>query len=169
MNFNIIINDQPMNYAINYGECAGFNYLISKNDEISIFGTQALNAYAIVKCYKVIPGNNITQIEDAALKDLSNVTAPTQAFKTMAIGWGIPDYSTIITGLRIPFTAPTDGLISWNNNGTSHCTINGNTFYIGGNDEHNEGNVTLFLSKNDVISFTFDSGTPCFVSLKGAN
>ena len=33
---NIIINGQPMNYSVNYGESAGFNYLISKYDKISI-------------------------------------------------------------------------------------------------------------------------------------
>jgi hypothetical protein len=41
---NIIINGQPMLYAVNYGECAGFTYLISKNDKISI------SRYTSVKC-----------------------------------------------------------------------------------------------------------------------
>lgn len=45
--------------------------------------------------------------------DLSNVTAPTQAFKDMSIGWGMPDWSSVvdITGSRGSYTATVDGWV----------------------------------------------------------
>ena len=80
----------------------------------------------------------------------------------------MPDYSAVVT-CASPFTAPSNGFISYNNTGTANCTVNGNTVYVGGNDSYNEGNVTLYLSKNDIIVFYKDSGTPCFVPCKGVN
>ena len=84
------------------------------------------------------------------------------------VGWGMPDYSAVVT-CASPFTAPSNGFISYNNTGTENCTVNGNTVYVGGNDSNNEGNVTLYLSKNDIIVFYNDHGTPCFVPCKGVN
>ena len=55
---------------------------------------------------------------EAAVKDLSNVTEPTQAFKTMTIGWNIPDYAAGITltldDIKDSYTAPCDGLLTIN-------------------------------------------------------
>ena len=96
-------------------------------------------------------------------------TTPAKSFKEMSVGWGMPDYSAVVT-CTSPFTAPSNGFISYNNAGTANCTVNGNTVYLGGNDDNNEGNVTLYLSKNDIIVFTSDAGgTPCFVPCKGVN
>lgn len=44
--------------------------------------------------------------------DLSNVTAPTQAFKNMSVGWGIPDYSAGVTlSNNTSYTAIFDGFV----------------------------------------------------------
>lgn len=109
--------------------------------------------------------------EDLNLKansDLSNVASVAQSFKEQSVGWGMPDYSAVVT-CASPFTAPSNGFISYNNTGNANCKVNGNTVYVGGNDSSNEGNVTLYLSKNDIIVFNNDSGTPCFVPCKGVN
>ena len=51
---------------------------------------------------------------EAAVKDLSNVTAPTQTFKDMSISWVIPDYTAGITIdfplSANPYIAPCDGV-----------------------------------------------------------
>ena len=49
-------------------------------------------------------------------KDFSNVTAPTQAFKNMSIGWGQPDYTsaiaiTLTLNSPVTYIAPSDGFI----------------------------------------------------------
>ena len=88
--------------------------------------------------------------------------------KSTIMSWGMPDYSTVITvAIGATFTAPSNGLLFWNNSKTDNATVNGNTVYIGGNDSYNEGPAVLPLSKGDKATFTADSGTPCFVSYKG--
>lgn len=56
-----------------------------------------------------------SEMQLKAQTDLGNVTNPTQGFKDMAIGWGVPDYSA---GVEIPlpigttnYTAPTGGCL----------------------------------------------------------
>ena len=105
----------------------------------------------------------------AVLGQLSDKISRTAASdRETVVGWGMPDYSAVVT-CASPFTAPSNGFISYNNIGTGNCTVNGNTVYLGGNDSSNEGNVTLYLSKNDIIVFYNDKGTPCFVPCKGVN
>lgn len=96
-------------------------------------------------------------------RDGSNVETLSQSFMNKFM----PDYTRLQT-ITSPFTAPYNGLILWQNSGTGNPTINGRTVYVGGNDERNEGSVTLILSKNDVINFSSDSGTPCFIPFKGS-
>jgi hypothetical protein len=79
----------------------------------------------------------------------------------------MPDYSAIITGVTTPYTAPCNGFILWNNAGTVSCTVNGITVPVGGNDASNEGSVTLPLNEGDMITFSQDVGTPCFIPMKG--
>lgn len=80
----------------------------------------------------------------------------------------IPDYTAVVT-VSSPYTAPKAGFILWNNTGLGNCTVNGDTVYIGGNDASNEGPAMLLLGSGDVISFTPDAGSPCFIPMKGAN
>ena len=56
--------------------------------------------------------NVLSDLNLKADKDLSNVTAPVQAFKTMATGWGVPDYSREIAITNYSaFTPDADGVI----------------------------------------------------------
>ena len=69
------------------------------------------------------------------------------------VGWGMPDYSAVITGISFPYTAPSDGIISFNIDAYSFILkINSNTVNVGGNDSGNEGPVQLPLSKGDVAT-----------------
>ena len=123
-------------------------------------------------------GNERYNVNAGSLyKDNGRITSftPKTAFHAVdwndretVVGWGMPDYSAVVT-CASPFTAPSNGFISYNNNGSKNCTVNDNTVYVGGNDTYNEGNVTLYLSKNDIIVFHKDGGTPCFVPCKGVN
>ena len=59
--------------------------------------------------------NVMTDLNGKADKDLSNVTAPTQAFKDMVTSWVTPDYSSGIRVGPIPpgqsWTAPANGIL----------------------------------------------------------
>lgn len=96
---------------------------------------------------------------------LSNISTTA---KSLIMSWGMPDYSTVITvALGVTFTAPSNGLLMWNNSAKANVTVNGSTLGLGGNDNYNEGPMILPLSKGDNATFSADAGTPCFVSFKG--
>lgn len=78
----------------------------------------------------------------------------------------MPDYSNAIT-ISSPYTAPSSGVITWQNSATTNCTVNGTTVYIGGNDNSNEGFVFLPVCEDDLVAFTVDSGVPRFIPFKG--
>lgn len=100
----------------------------------------------------------------AATSDNSNYAATTAYVKGQRY-IKTPDYNAVVT-ISNPYTAPADGIACWNNSGTGNCTINGHTFYVGGNDASNEGNVQVILAKGDVVSYSADAGRPCFVPFK---
>lgn len=106
-----------------------------------------------------------TDLNGKADVDLSNMN-PTQTVKDTIITWGLPDYSNAIT-ISSPYTAPSSGVITWQNSATTNCTVNGTTVYIGGNDNSNEGFVFLPVSEDDKVAFTVDSGVPRFIPFKG--
>lgn len=112
-------------------------------------------------------------------KDFSNVTAPTQAFKDMSIGWGMPDYSA---GIDINsqsvsgYTAPSDGIILFFKCiGTAavDVTINGNTVFAKRNTSGDyAGGLSIPVMKNDVFKTTVPLntvGSIIFFPFKGVN
>lgn len=108
-----------------------------------------------------------TDLNNKADRDLSNFATLSQSFINEITNNMMPDYTRLQT-ITSPFTAPYNGLVLWQNSGTGNPTINGRNVYVGGNDASNEGSVTLILSKDDVINFNSDSGTPCFIPFKGS-
>lgn len=93
-------------------------------DSATTIDVQAIKVYSYIVLGTVTKTSiqiDIDQVmSDLALKadkDLSNVTAPVQAFKDMSIAWGMPDYSSGIdigsnfATLGGSWTAPSDGFI----------------------------------------------------------
>ena len=89
--------------------------------------------------------------------------------KSLIVGLGMPDYSAVITGISFPYTAPSNGIISFNLDVYSlYLTINSTQINVGGNDASNEGPVQLPLSKGDVIqSSATNYFNLIFIPLKG--
>ena len=143
---------------------------INASDSNSIYGnsntvqTQSILGYM----YIVVATGTKTDVEvniDNFVTDLNQKVDKSSMVEVPLMT--MPDYSAIITGIASPYTAPCNGFIIWSNAGSANCTVNGVTVPVGGNDTYNEGFVTLPLSKGDVITFSKDSGTPCFVPMKG--
>lgn len=74
----------------------------------------------------------------------------------------MPDYASRIA-VANSFTAPADGYVMWNNNGTGNASVNGITVYIGGNDSSNEGPAMIFVNSGDSVTITPDAGNPSFI------
>jgi hypothetical protein len=130
-------------------------------------GTQSLKAHTIVKCYKVIPGNNITiepdppSTQEFAHTDLNNVTAPTQAFKELVMLWCIPDYKSAanITQPQKPsnklqtYNAPCHGFFCYDvlgfNNSYAQIIVNGVDIF-----KNTTVNNTVYwnINRNDTYS-----------------
>ena len=114
----------------------------------------------------------VSDLNTKANKDLSNIDASSTAKDTI-VGWIMPDYDNVIkiNGGTTSYTAPCHGLFLFNYDASgSDPTINGKTVWIRGNDENNEGSVTLLLSKNDKITIPIgETSIPhSFIPLKGA-
>lgn len=121
----------------------------------------------------------MTDLNGKADNDLSNATAPTQAFKDMSVSWGMPDYSA---GIDINsqsvsgYTAPSDGIILFFKCiGTSavDVTINGNTVFAKRNTSGDyAGALSIPVMKNDVFKTTIPLntvGSIIFFPFKGVN
>lgn len=107
--------------------------------------------------------------------DLSNVTAPTQTFKNMSIGWCMPDWSKVIdiTSSKNSYTAPVDGwifgILLVSSTAVCNAYING---YMIGREYADYISVQSPLNAGDV--FTSNSGSASevvlyFVPCKGVN
>ena len=107
-------------------------------------------------------------ISTKANTDLGNVSA---TGKNTATGWMMPDYSAMVSGLSFPYTAPKNGLLSFNSDETNGVlTISGYSLSLAGNDVSNEGPVQILVSKDDVISFSpANYFNLTFIPMKGAN
>ena len=106
-------------------------------------------------------------------------TIPSQSFKEMSVGWGMPDYSagvsvansTILSG----FTAPSDGVLIFDG-GMANATINGigiaSGYYYTPNNASFGQPVSILLSKGDILKAANLYGTTdhsIFYPLKGVN
>lgn len=88
-------------------------------------------------------------------------TTPSQSFKEMSVGWGMPDYSagvsvansTILSG----FTAPSDGVLIFDG-GMANATINGigiaAGYYYTPNSAAYGQPVSMLLSKGEILKAT---------------
>ena len=118
--------------------------------------------------------NVLADLALKADKDFSNVTAPTQAFKDMSMGWGLPDYTAGVS-ITQPYTAPKAGVVSFANwagtaDSNAFSYVNGvqvSGLPSGGGAVSNSSQV--YVQKGDVISWNNQISAPIFFPLKGAN
>ena len=107
----------------------------------------------------------MTALSGKANVALDNVI-PTQSFKDMSIGWGMPDYNSAITlsTSQFPYTVPMNGVIY---QAATNCTL-----YVNGAEANYNGTAggsSCFVSKGDIVTMA-DSFVRCyFYPLKGAN
>lgn len=103
---------------------------------------------------------------------LSNTT-PSQSFKEMSVGWGMPDYTSGIALAGTSFICPSAGFVVMHGNGgnSGKAYING-SFAGAFSISNADSSANFFVSKNDVITFnsgySFGSET-YFYPLKGVN
>ena len=97
-------------------------------------------------------------------------TTPSQSFKEMSVGWGMPDYSAGVSLSDItssnPYTAQADGYLY----GTVYnCTVYVNNSQVAYSDiGGNSISVVIILSKNDIVTVSKNSLTRChFYPCKG--
>ena len=171
------------NSSYSTNNCSGFGFDASRSS--SIYGNSTTVQPQTVKVlYYIVLASSVSSVSQIntnrivsdlntkANKDLSNIDASSIAKDTIA-GWIMPDYDNVIkiNGGTTSYTAPCHGLFLFNYDVSgSDPTINGKTVWIRGNDENNEGSVTLLLSKNDKITNPIgETSIPhSFIPLKGA-
>ena len=114
--------------------------------------------------------NVLTNLNNKADRDLSN-TKPSQSFKEMSVGWGMPDYSTSVSVSGLPFTAERNGWF-FVSRGASTSTW---YLYVNGVQVAWESGEYVFLqiplSAGDVVTESVKNAGSnfMFVSMKGAN
>lgn len=127
---------------------------------------------------------DIKELENKkADKDLSN-TVPSQSFKDMSIGWGMPDYDSAISIPSYPYTAPSDGFVAFvghSGNSTTNIYVNGqwvgrgNISIFGNRGYGASSSSQIFVSQGDIITATTESGVisygqlNAFMPLKGVS
>jgi hypothetical protein len=124
-----------------------------------------------------------SQMQMKAQTDLANVSNPVQAFKTMAISWGMPDYtagiSVSVTTLRGGYTAPADGVLyiqtyTGTYGGIYKIYVNGVETGLESqivNSGEYRNFVVMWINKNDTVSGVFgnDGIYSMYYPLKGAD
>ena len=115
--------------------------------------TSSQDLYLYFYVGETIQDANIIATSHALTKLANTIDRTLTTDRETVVGWGMPDYSAVITGISFPYTAPSDGIISFNIDAYSFILkINSNTVNVGGNDSGNEGPVQLPLSKGDVAT-----------------
>lgn len=124
-----------------------------------------------------------SEMQMKAQTDLGNVTNPTQGFKDMAIGWGVPDYSA---GVEIPlptgttsYTAPTGGCLYVSaiigTSGQVKVFVKGvqviSPLVVATNSTGIRDTVPYCVAKGDVVTLECSTAAnnAIFYPLKGAN
>jgi hypothetical protein len=115
-----------------------------------------------------------------AQTDLANVSNPVQAFKDMAISWGMPDYSATLSGVGNNYTAPCDGIF-WFTVPNYNTTLNVHITPLSSteitytqviNSYGSPGGYQVVLAKGDRITIhdsTISLAYSYFIPLKGAD
>lgn len=168
------------------GYTNGFYWTACGYTDISDLQTAPIYEYIVVgtvsKTDIQIDIDNI--LADLALKadkDFSNVTAPTQAFKDMSIGWDRPDWSAVISqNVNTSYTATSNGFIYIYNQGISNntqtLTINGvsQEVFYNGKSGTCSNSICVPVAKDDTYNITSTGGSYSssfvkFIPCKGAN
>ena len=167
------------------GSGSGFDFEGTKAEFDAAVAAGTITEDSVSLITDDVSGDNVAtkaelQAVDSSKADtsLSNTT-PSQSFKEMSVGWGMPDYSagvsvansTILSG----FTAPSDGVLMFDA-GISNATINGigivAGYYYTPNSATYGQPVSMLLSKGDILKANNAYGTTnhsIFYPLKGAN
>jgi hypothetical protein len=110
---------------------------------------------------------------EAAVKDLSNVTEPAQAFKTMTVGWNMPDYSAGVTTVfgEEPYIVPYRCWAMIKLSATESygwATVNDQYVFHFGGSYNNEGSTMIVLEKGDKV-ITYGSSYITIFPMKGTD
>lgn len=111
--------------------------------------------------------------EDMNLKansDLSNVASVASSFKEQSVGWGMPDYRSIIS-INSGYVAPCAGYIRGTgnfNSGVGYLDINGMRVQYLNSASNAQASVFVPVNKNDNITFS-NIGEVYFFPCKGVN
>lgn len=165
------------------GGYSGINVSLNASNSNSIYGnSNTVQPQAIKYYFYIVVGtisktdiqididNVLTDLNGKADKDLSNVTAPTQAFKNMSVGWGMPDYSAKIQITASPFIAPSDGIVYLNTLSTERydlITVNSIGISRSGGNSNNGNSTTIIVNVGDKI--TIENILSTSASLGSAN
>ena len=175
--------DISINYLGTAGNVSPISFDASRSS--SVYGNSNTIQPQAIKYYFYIVVGTVSKTDiqididnvmtDLALKadtDLSN-TSPSQTFKNMFIGWGLPDYTSAITLTKQDGTAPSDGYLiaEWTYNaGEAYINIDGFNLSIS-SSYYNRISFMFPIRKNGAYSCT--DWTRCnvlsFVPCKGAN
>ena len=120
-------------------------------------------------------GNVLGEMLNKADTNLTN-TIPSQSFKDMSVGWGIPDYASGVT-ISSGYTAPTDGWIQYyvgsNPKGACNIIVNGINVITWAMDGTvpSDRTATCYVAKGDYITFygSGNSQIAKFYPLKGVS
>ena len=90
--------------------------------------------------------------------------------KDLFVNWFSPDYSKMVTP-TFPYTTPSAGVLHCNHNtgGAFTAVINNVSVPLGGDDQGNEGPITLILGKGYVVNSLSNHHNPRFIPFKTAN
>lgn len=180
---------------------AGVNIISDASQSNSIYGnSNTIQPQAIKYYFYIVLGTvSKTQIQididnvmtDLALKadkDFSNVTAPTQTFKDMSIGWGLPDWNSAIDlsnafATETSYSIPKNGFFSFSirtlTNISLNLSINGSVYFssaTGTGSDSVTASAFVNVNKEDIVTFSrtvtgasFPYHYIYFVPCKGAN
>lgn len=115
-----------------------------------------------------------TSLAGKANTEMDNITA---TGKETVVGWGMPDYDSTVSGVGNNYTAPCDGMYSFNIDNNISPTNESRPIYINNNlisffnNYGSDGGEPIPISKGDTIVINSTSTTllnSWFVPLKGA-
>lgn len=114
--------------------------------------------------------------EDLNLKansDLSNVASVASSFKNASVGWGMPDYSAVVS-ITSPFTVPKAGIVIINHNWSRSqqmTYVNGHCFIVqnNGSSSGQQSAGAVIVNAGDEITTTATWLEAVFVPMKGVN
>ena len=172
-----VANGTANNHAVNKGQMdAGLNAKANANAVVNRTGNQDIDGNKNFR-------GQLSRQTDPGASDNSAQVATTRWInnffnnkKAQIANWGMPDYSSTISGVGNNYRAPRDGYFVFSmtyGDGTKDITINGVAFgnVIPSSGGYGSGGLFVPLAKNDVINIGSNAvlNYSYFIPCKGAN